>query len=45
MEKKRGGGANGASELPNWGKMGESGKEEEKGKAVGEMGCFHPRWS
>ena len=39
---KREGGANGVGELPNWGKMGESGKEEEKGEVEGEMVCSRP---
>jgi hypothetical protein len=44
-KEKRGGGGNGSCELPNWGKMGESGKEEEKRGVEGEMRCSHPRRS
>jgi hypothetical protein len=37
-KEKRGGGANGTGELPNWRKMGESGKEQERGKRRGRWG-------
>ena len=42
---KRGGGTYGAGELLIWGKMEESGKEEVKGEAEGDMVCSRPRRS
>ena len=44
-KEKRGGGADGASGLPNWWKVEEKAKEEGKGEEEGEMRCSSPRRS